>query len=109
MTVVVQRRRRTMVARIFRPAKTAMQSGKAGTRAWVLRFEPSARKSVEPLMGWTGSEDMLADEVILRFASREEAVAYAEREGLDYVVEQPATAPPRPKSYAQNFRWDRPR
>jgi hypothetical protein len=98
-----------MVARIYRPAKTAMQSGKANTRDWLLAFEPSVPKTIDPLMGWTSSADTLADQVRLRFPSKEAAVAYAVREGIDYVVEEPEEAPPRPKSYAQNFRWDRPR
>lgn len=98
-----------MAARIFQPAKTAMQSGRANTRAWILLFDPAMRKSIDPLMGWTSSADTLADQVRLSFATREEAVAFALREGLDHVVEEPRVAPVRQKSYAANFRWTRPR
>lgn len=97
------------MARIFRPTKTAMQSGRGNTRDWVLQFEPVTRKTIDPLMGWTSSTDTAADQILLRFATKEAAIAYAEREGIDYTLDEPEVAPPRPKSYAQNFRWDRPR
>jgi len=63
-----------MVARIYKPAKTAMQSGKANTKAWVLDFEPEQPPEVEPLMGWTSSGDM-RQQIRLRFDTKEEAVA----------------------------------
>jgi len=97
----------TVTARIFQPAKTAMQSGRARTRGWVLEFPRATRRDVDPLMGWTGSTDMLADEVCLTFDSREEAIAYAERHGLVYDVIEPQARRIQPKSYAANFRWDR--
>ena len=97
-----------MTARIYRPAKTAMQSGRARTRRWVLEYEPSSARTVDPLMGWTGSSDMKADQVRLVFASREEAVAYAERNGVDYRVTERRTRRIAPKSYADNFKWRRP-
>ena len=64
-----------MTARIFKPAKTAMQSGFANTKDWVLEFEPEEARTVEPLMGWTSSTDM-KQQLTLRFRTREEAVAY---------------------------------
>jgi ETC complex I subunit conserved region len=70
---------------IYRPAKSAMTSGGAGTRRWVLEFEPQSAPFIEPLMGWTGSTDPLA-QVRLAFPTREAAVAYAQRQGLDYEV-----------------------
>ena len=97
-----------MTARIFCPAKTAMQSGRAGTRRWVLEYVPSAAKSVDPLMGWTGSSDMAADQVRLWFGSRDEAVAYARRCGIAYRVTERQDRKIVPKSYADNFRWERP-
>jgi hypothetical protein len=63
-----------MVARIYKPAKTAMQSGRANTKAWVLDFEPEQPREVEPLMGWTSSGDM-RQQVRLRFNSKDEAIA----------------------------------
>ena len=91
-------------ARIYRPAKTAMQSGRANTKAWILEFEPQARKGHDPLMGWVGSADMNG-QVRLRFATKEEALTFARRRGLDVDVEEPHVRRIRPKSYADNFRW----
>jgi NADH dehydrogenase ubiquinone Fe-S protein 4 len=93
-------------ARIFRPAKTAMQSGKAGTRRWVLEYEPATRREPDPLMGWNSARDTL-NEVRLRFATLEEAKAFAEKNGIDYEVEAPHEPRFKPKSYADNFRYDR--
>lgn len=92
--------------RIYRPAKTAMQSGYGNTRRWVLEFEPEAPKSHDPLMGWTSSADTKG-QVGLRFASEEEAIAYAKRQGYDYVLAEPKARPVRPKSYADNFKFNR--
>ncbi len=91
-----------MDARIYRPAKTATQSGRANTQRWVLEFEPAGRREIDDLMGWTGSGDMRA-QVKLSFPSKEEAVAYARQKKLAYVVEEPQTRRIRPKSYADNF------
>ena len=74
-----------MSARIYKPAKTAMQSGQAGTKAWALDFEPEEPRQVEPLMGWTSSGDT-RQQLRLRFASKDEAVAYCERHGIAYQV-----------------------
>ncbi|KQT53204.1 ETC complex I subunit [Aureimonas sp. Leaf454] len=95
-----------MVARIFRPARTAMQSGKAGTREWLLMYEPEEAKKVEPLMGYTSSGDMLA-QIRLSFESREAAVEYAERNSIPYRVEEPKDPTRRKVSYTDNFRYDR--
>jgi hypothetical protein len=94
------------IARIYRPAKTAMQSGRANTRGWVLEFEPGAPKTIDPLMGWTGSGDM-AGQVRLRFASSKDAIAYAKRHGLAYQVIEPKERVLRPRSYADNFAFNR--
>ena len=93
-------------ARIYRPAKTAMQSGRAGTRYWVLEFEPSAAQERDALMGWAGSRDTLG-QVRMNFATAEEAVAFAEKHGLAYRVLALRTSRVRPKSYADNFSPDR--
>jgi len=93
--------------RIYRPAKTAMQSGYGNMRDWVLEFEPEAPKGHDPLMGWTSSADT-REQVHLRFASAAEAIAYAERQGLAYSLAEPRPRKIRPKSYADNFRYNRP-
>jgi hypothetical protein len=93
-------------ARIFRPTKTATQSGRANTRQWVLAFEPRAARQLEPLMGWTTSTDM-DQEVRLQFESKDGAIAYARKHGITCAVEEPHARRVRPKAYADNFRYDR--
>ncbi len=85
-----------------------MQSGRAGTRRWVLEYAASSARPVDPLTGWTGSADMMADQVRLWFDSRDEAVAYAQRHGISYRVSERRARKIVPKSYADNFRWERP-
>ena len=94
-----------MDVRIFKPAKTAMQQGRPGTDRWILEFEPGARE-VEPLMGWTSSRDTRR-QLRLRFDSKEDAIAYAEKHGLMYSIDEPKERQVRPKAYADNFRFDR--
>ncbi len=94
------------MARIYRPARTAMSSGEANTREWVLEYEPEAPRSVEPLMGYTSSTDMMS-QVRLRFDSKEEAVAYAERNDIPYRLLEPKDRKRRAIAYADNFRRDR--
>lgn len=89
-------------ARIFRPARTAMQQGTAKTREWVLEFDQASPRSRDPLMGWTSSADT-RQQLRLRFPGRDEAIAYAEREGIAYRVEEPQQPLHRRKSYAANF------
>jgi len=84
-----------------------MQSGRAKTKNWVLEFEPSAAKRPDRLMGWVGSQDMRSDEVRLTFATSEEAVAFAERHGIEFRLQECPERAIRPKSYADNFRPDR--
>ena len=95
-----------MTARIFRPTKTAMQSGRAKTHDWVLEFAPNSAQSADPLMGWAGSGDTQR-QLHLRFATEDEAVAYCKKRGLDCDIEEPQESRLRPKSYADNFRYDR--
>ena len=95
-----------MDVRIYRPAKTAMQSGTANSKRWLMAFEPTAPKITDPLMGWTGSPDTKG-QVNLRFDSRDEAVAFAEKHGLVYTVSEPQDQTIQPKSYSDNFRHDR--
>lgn len=95
-----------MVARIYRPARTAMQSGNAKTKQWVLDYEPEAPRVVEPLMGWTSSVDMKS-QLRLRFATKEEAVAYCERRNIAYQVFEPKEPARRAIAYADNFAYQR--
>ncbi|MCD6035652.1 MAG: complex subunit conserved region [Rickettsiales bacterium] len=88
---------------IYQPAKTAMQSGKANTRYWKMDFDQKeGARRVESLMGWTASSDM-QQELMLRFVSKEDAVEYAKRQGLNYEVREPQEADLSLKAYADNF------
>jgi hypothetical protein len=95
-----------MRARIFQQPKSAMQSGIAGTQDWILEWEPADRQVQDPLMGWFGSGDT-RNQVRLRFDTREEAVAFAEKQGAAYDVALPAVRVHRPKAYADNFKYGR--
>jgi hypothetical protein len=94
------------LARICRPAKTAMQSGRAQTRKWVLEYEPASRRDPDPLMGWSSARDTL-NEVQLRFDTLDEALAFAKKHGLEYTLIEEHARTPKAKSYADNFRYDR--
>ena len=95
-----------MTARIYKPAKTAMQSGTAKTKEWMLDYEPEQPREIEPLMGWTSSGDM-RQQVQLRFDTQEEAVAYCERHGIAYQVAEPKPAKRNVMSYSDNFAFTR--
>jgi ETC complex I subunit conserved region len=95
-----------MVARIYKPARTAMQSGTAKTKDWVLDYEPEQPREIEPLMGWTSSGDM-RQQVRLQFGSAEEAIAYAERHGIPYQVSEVRPQARRGLSYSDNFAFKR--
>lgn len=91
-------------ARIFRPDKTAMQSGKAGMKKWVLEFTPESPYFVEPLMGWTGMRDTTR-EVQLSFPTKDAAIAYAKQNGLAYELAEPHKRTQVKKTYADNFKF----
>jgi hypothetical protein len=97
-----------MRARIYQPARTAMQSGTAKAKGWVLEFAPSTEREIDPLMGWTSSGDTQA-QVKLRFDTREAAEAYAAARGIETVVQEPKPRQPviRPRGYGENFATDR--
>ncbi len=95
-----------MLARIFRPAKSAMQSGRAASQHWVLEFEPSAAKVSDPLMGWTQTSDTLG-QVRLQFDNSAEAVAYAQRHGIPFELEPETKRSRIIKAYADNFAFTR--
>lgn len=95
-----------MTARIYRPARNAMQSGTAKTERWLLEYEPEQPRQIEPLMGWTSSADMRS-QVKLWFDTEDEAVAYATRNGIAYRVEQPHMPKRRGMAYSDNFKFNR--
>lgn len=91
------------IARIYRPAKSAMTSGRKKTKFWVLEYEPTGKKLKDPVMGWAGSGDMLG-QVRLTFESQADAIAYAKREDLEYRLAPIHDRTVKAKSYADNFR-----
>lgn len=97
-----------MRARIYKPARTAMQSGTAKTHNWVLDYAPASAREVDPLMGWTSSEDTQT-QVRLRFETKEAALDYAREHGIEAVVSEPKERKPniRPRGYGENFATDR--
>lgn len=97
-----------MRARIYRPARNAMQSGTARTKGWVLDFSPAQARRIDPLMGWTSSGDMDA-QVRLHFDTQSAAEEYATEHGIDYVVIEPKVRKPhiRPGGYSDNFATNR--
>ncbi|WP_417461983.1 ETC complex I subunit [Kordiimonas sp.] len=92
-----------MKARIYQPAKNAMQSGTANTQKWVLEFEPELAKDIDPLMGWTGSRDMRG-QVRMKFATQQEAEAYAVRHSLPFEVKPVHKKKRHIQAYADNFK-----
>jgi hypothetical protein len=96
-----------MQVRIYRPAKSAMQSGQAKAQDWVMECEPCAPKKIDPLMGWVGSADT-GIQVRLSFPSLEAALGHAKRMGYEALVSQPHERAHIIKNYADNFRYDRP-
>ena len=95
-----------MEARIYQPARTAMQSGRANTTDWILEFVPAAARTIDSLMGWTSSSDM-DQQVKLRFATKNDAIAFAAKHGLPYRVVDPHPRAFKKRAYADNYRWDK--
>ena len=95
-----------MSAKIYRPAKTAMQSGKAKTHLWLLEFDAATPRTIDPIMGYTSSADT-RQQVRLTFETQDLAVAYAKRNGIEYRVIEPKEATRKSVSYSDNFRFSR--
>ena len=97
-----------MRARIYRPSRTAMSSGTAKTKHWVLEFAPAEARGIDPLMGWTSSADTQA-QVRMTFETKEAAVDYAREHGIDAIVLEPKPRKPniRPRGDGENFATNR--
>jgi hypothetical protein len=93
-------------ARIFKQRKSAMQSGHAKEDGWILEWERTEAKRADSIMGWWGSGDMMS-QLRLKFDTREEAEAYAAREGITYELELVPDRITKPKAYADNFKFSR--
>ena len=88
-------------AKIYKPSKTAMQSGMGNTKNWILEFE-SMNKAINPLTGWISSKDTMS-EVRMKFSTKELAVAYAKKNNIKYKVIETKKRNFIKKSYADNF------
>ena len=88
-------------AKIYKPTKTAMQSGKKNTKKWLLEFDTSDSE-VSPLMGWISSKDTMS-EIKLEFDSKDQAINYAKKNNLDYYILEPQKRKIIKKSYTDNF------
>jgi hypothetical protein len=93
-----------MKAKIYKPAKNAMQSGRANTGEWVLEYELETPRRPEPLMGWVAAGDTL-NQVRIKFLTKEAAIAFAEKEGFDYTVSEPHIRKVKPQNYTDNFKY----
>jgi len=88
-------------ARIYKPSKTAMQSGRRNTKNWILQFD-TLNTGINPLMGWENSKDTMS-EVKLEFSSKEEAINYVKKNEIDYYIVEPQKPKTIKKSYTDNF------
>jgi hypothetical protein len=88
-------------AKIYKPAKTAMQSGKRNSKNWLLKFDTS-NSGINPLMGWVSSNDTMS-EVKLKFFTKQQAIDYAKKNNIDFYIKEPQKKKLIKKSYADNF------
>ena len=88
-------------AKIYKPAKTAMQSGSRNTKKWLLEFD-TLNTGIDPLMGWETSQDTMS-EIKLEFSNKEQAINYAKKNNIDYYVIEPQKRKIIKKSYSDNF------
>jgi len=91
-------------AKIYKPSKTAMQSGKRNTKKWILKFD-TLDTGVNPLMGWESSRDTMS-EVKLEFSTKQEAVNYVKKNNIEYYIVEPENSKIIKKSYSDNFMKD---
>jgi len=98
-----------MRVRIYRPAKSSAQSGRAKTHAWTIEPEIVTTRMPEPVMGWVSAGDTLGElKNRMRFPMKEDAISFAVRQGWDYILEEPTERRIRPRNYLDNFRSTRP-
>lgn len=95
-----------MAARIYQPARSAMQSGAGKSKLWLLEYEPEKPREIEPVMGWTSSADMKS-QIRLRFDTAEEALAYAQKLGIACRIEKTPQVIRHTQAYSDNFKTSR--
>ena len=91
------------IARIVEADRKATQSGKFGTGRWLLEFERSQAQRPDPLTGWNGSGDTRT-QVRLSFKTKDDAIAYAAKQGFEYHVVPASPVSLKLQAYADNFR-----
>lgn len=91
-----------MIVKIYKPTKTAMQSGKANCKKWLLEFESTDSRFIDPIMGWTGNSDTKS-QLRLKFDCPEDAIEYAKRQGLQYKVIEPKKPSVKIQSYSSTL------
>ena len=92
-----------MKAKIYKPAKTAMQSGRAKYNKWVLKFLDKNNQLKDTMMGWNGGSSTVS-QIELKFNTKEEAIRYAHKKNIDYEVLETSARKVINKSYADNFK-----
>jgi hypothetical protein len=90
--------------RIYQPTKNAMQSGRANLDRWILEYDSDTAQQVDSLMGWVGGGSTKR-QVRMKFDSKDDAIAFAEREGLNYQVTEPKQRRILIKNYSNNFTY----
>ncbi|XP_069483365.1 NADH dehydrogenase [ubiquinone] iron-sulfur protein 4, mitochondrial [Ambystoma mexicanum] len=96
---------KTRKVNIFVPARNATQSGVNNTKKWNINFDTRERWE-NPLMGWASTADPLSN-MVLSFTCKEDAIAFAEKNGWSYQVEERMVTKPKTKSYGANFSWNK--
>ncbi len=92
-----------MQAKIYKPAKTAMQSGRAKYNKWILKISDSKNQTKDTMMGWNGGSNTIS-QIQLQFKTKEDAINYAKSNDLDYEVLETSERKVISKSYADNFK-----
>ena len=92
-----------MKAKIYKPSKTAMQSGRSKFKKWVLKITDKKNQVRDTMMGWNGGSNT-SSQILLNFKTKEDAIYYAESNNLDYEVLESSARKVISKSYADNFK-----
>lgn len=93
----------TLTAKIFKPVKSATQSGRAKTKKWILEYELETKRQPEALIGWVASGDTL-NQVKITFDTEEEAIAFADKKGWTYSIVEPQVRQLKGRTYLDNFK-----
>ena len=88
-------------AKIYKPSKTAMQSGTKKYDKWIIEYV-TKKPGINPLMGWESSTDTLS-ELKLEFSTKELAIEFAKKNKINFEIIEPNIRKITKKSYADNF------